>query len=319
MAGAVLACPPVGSAQAQAGKTHRVGNVYLASETTTRPYDAAFLAGLRERGFEVGRNVVYDVRHCDNDPARLPAAVDELIALKPDVLAGIEQVASVMRSKTASIPIVLTNSTDPVAAGLVKTLSRPGGNVTGMAALTEVLAAKQIELLGELLPRLARVAVVIDPNVPASKTIDEHVRATAKARRVKVVTYLAKDQAELERAFARIESERPDAIVNAGGSGVLFGLRHYTAQSALRLRLPASGGSAASAQAGYLFSYGADLSDLFRRAAWHAALILQGAKPAELPIEQPTKFELVINLQTARTLGLTVPQSLLLRADKVIQ
>ena len=319
MVGGALVHPSIASAQPRTGKTYRIGSAYLAPETTTRPYEAAFLAGLRERGFEGGRNLIYDVRHCDNDLARLPAAVDELIALKPDLLAGIEQVARVMRSKTALIPIVLTASSDPVAAGLVKTLSRPGGNVTGMAALTEMMAAKQVEMLGELLPRLSYVALVLDPEVSTMAVIEQHVRAAAQARRARVVTYLAKDRAGLERAFAQMERDRPDAVLSSAGSGMFFGQRHFIAESALRLRLPCSGGAAALSEAGYLFSYGADLHELFRRAASHAARILQGAKPADLPIEQPTKFELVINLKTAKALGLTIPQSVLLRADQVIQ
>ena len=314
IAGGMLAYPALGWVQPKTDKTFRIGSAYVAPQAATKPYGTAFLVGLRERGFEVGRNLVYDVRHCDGDQACLPAAVDELIALKPDLLAGIEQVGQVMRSKTSLIPIVLTVSSDPVAAGLVKTLSRPGGNVTGMAALTELMAAKQVEMLGELLPRLTGVAVLLDPGMPAMAAIEQHARAAAQVHRASVVTYVAKDRAELERAFAQMEMDRPAAALSAS-SGMFFGQRHFIAESALRRRVPCAGGAAAHAEAGYPFSYGADLHDMFRRAASHAARILQGAKPSDLPIEQPTKFEVVINLKTARALGITIPQSLLLRAD----
>jgi putative ABC transport system substrate-binding protein len=315
-AGALLASP---LARAQAGRTYRIGSVYLAASSTTKTYEEAFLDGLRELGFERGRNLVYDVRNCDGDPSRLPAAVDEVIALKPDLLAGIEQVAKVMRSKTATIPIVLTHSTDPVAAGLAKTLARPGGNVTGMAALTEVMSAKSVEILSEIVPQMKTVAVILDPNVPASANIERHVREAAMAKRATAVFYRARDRTELAQAFAATERDRPDGIINASGSGTLFGERQFIADNALRLRIPSAAATLASVEAGSLFAYSASLSGLFRQAASHAARILKGANPGELPIEQPTKFELVINMKTAKALGLTIPQSVLLRADRVIE
>lgn len=310
--GALLASPLV---WAQAGGTYRIGSVYLAASSTTKPYEEAFLGGLRELGFERGKNLVYDVRNCDGDPSRLPAAVDEVIALKPDLLAGIEQVAKVMRSKTATIPIVLTFSTDPVAAGLVKTLARPGGNVTGMAALTEVTSAKSVEILSEIVPQMKTVAVILDPNVPASANIERQVREAAMTKRAIAVFYRARDRTELAQAFAAMERDRPDGIINASGSGTLFGERQFIADNALRLRIP----SAAAVEAGSLFAYSASLGGLFRQAASHAARILKGANPAELPIEQASKFELVVNMKTARALGIKIPQSTLLRADRVIE
>jgi putative ABC transport system substrate-binding protein len=259
------------------------------------------------------------VRHCDGDPSRLPGAVDELIALKPDLLVGIEQVAKLMRSKTATIPIVLTSSTDPVAAGLAKTLRRPGGNVTGMAALNEAMAAKSVEILAEMLPHMKTVAAILDPNVPGSWNIERHVMESAKAKRANAVFYLARDRAELAQAFAAMERDRPDAIVTHSGSGTLFGERQFVADNALRMRIPAAFGSSAAVEAGGLFFYGASLNGTFRQAASHAARILKGANPAEMPIEQPTVFELVINMKTAQTLGIQIPQSVLLRADRVIE
>jgi len=311
-AGALLVVP---LARAQAGRTYRIGSAYIARAAIVGPYEEAFLAALRELGFERGKNLVYDVRYCDGDPSRLPAVVDEVIALKPDLLAGIEQVAKAMRSKTATIPIVLTHSTDPVAAGLVKTLARPGGNVTGMAALTEMMSAKSVEILAEIVPQMKTVAVILDPNVPASANIERHVQEAAKAKRARVVFYRVRDRAEAAQAFAAMERDRPDGLINASGSGTLFGERQFLADNALRLRVP----YAAAAEVGGLFDYSASLSGLFRQAASHAARILKGANPAELPVEQPSKFELILNMKTARALGLKIPQSVLLRADRVIE
>ena len=300
------------------GRNYRIGNLYVADSASSRPYEESFLAGMRELGFEHGRNLIYDVRNCDGDQSRLPAAVDELIALKPDLLLGVEQTARVMRSKTSTIPIVAL-SNDPVAAGLVKSLARPGGNVTGVAALTELMAAKQIEMLGQILPGLKTIAVVFDPGVPAAERIEQHVRAAAQTIRARIIMYLVKDRETLDQAFAQIDRDRPDAIVFSSGSGTLFGFRQILVENAMRRRLPSSSVSSQLADLGALFSYGPSLLAMFRRAASYAARILNGANPAELPVEQPTVFELVVNLRTARILGVTIPRAVLLRADRVIE
>ena len=312
----VFASPVSGQS---AGRTYRVAGVYLAASSTTKPYEEAFLAGLRELGFERGRNLAYDVRNCDGDPSRLVVAVDEVIALKPDLLFGIEQVARLMRSKTTTTPIVLTQSNDPIAAGLAKTLARPGTNVTGMAALTEAMAVKQVEMLKELIPQIKSVAVLMDPNVLGAGEIERNVTQGANMLGIKASPYRTGDRKGLAQAFADMERNRPDGIVNPSGSGTLFGERHFIAENALRLRLPCAGMSAASAEAGYVLTYGASLHGMFRQAASHAARILKGANPADLPIEQPTQFELVVNLKTAKAIGIKVPQSILLRANRVVE
>jgi putative ABC transport system substrate-binding protein len=314
-----LVVAPLSAKAQQPGRTYRVCSAYIAASSSVRQFEEAFLGGLRVLGFERGKNLVYEVRYMDGDPARLPAVVDELIALKPDLLVGIEQVAKVMRSKTATIPIVMPSSTDPVAGGLVKTLARPGGNVTGMAALTEAMAAKALEILSEILPRMKLIATILDPNVPASPNIERYVREAAGAKRATAVFYLARDRAGLVQVFAAMERDRPDAILNYSGSGTLFGERQFIADSALRLRIPAAFASMQGVEAGGLLSYSASLSGLYRQAASHAARILNGTNPAELPVEQPTKFELVINLKTAKALGLKIPQAVLIRADRVIE
>ena len=181
------------------------------------------------------------------------------------------------------------------------------------------MAAKNVEILAELVSQMKTVAVILDPNVPASANIERHVQEAARAKRTKAVFYRARDRAELAQAFAVMESDRPDGIVNASGSGTLFGERQFISDNALRLRIPYAAATDIAVEEGGLFSYSASLSGLFRQAASHAARILKGANPAELPIERATKFELIVNLKTARALGIQIPQTLLLRADRVIE
>jgi putative tryptophan/tyrosine transport system substrate-binding protein len=316
-AGAALVAP---MARAQApGRTYRIGMAWLADAATTRPYQDAFLDGLREHGFEPGRNLLVDVRYCNGDAAKLPAYVDELMALKPDLLAGNDQVAQAMWRKSHWIPIVLTLSNDPVATGLVKSLAHPGGNVTGMAAFGPQLGAKLTELMAEFLPRMRSIATLVVPGAPASADVASGVRAAALAKGVQVIAYEVKDQASLEQAFAEMERSRPDALLGTGGSAVLVSLRRLVAENALRLRIAAAGAAASQADAGFLFSYGAKLVDVFRRAGLQAARILAGASPADLPVEQASTFELVVNLKTAQALGITVPPAIRLRADRFVE
>lgn len=304
--------------RAQTGRIYRVCSAHTAPSVATKPYEESFLDALRELGFARGRNLEYAVRNADGDPARIPVVVDEVLALKPDLLFGIETTARVMRSKTSTVPIVLTFSNDPVAAGLAKSLARPGGNVTGMAALTEVVAAKCVEFLAEMLPRMKTLAVLLDPSVPSAGNNERHVQDACRTKGVRAIVYWARDRATLERAFLAMERDRPDALLAASGSGILFGERRLMSESALRLRLPYAG-TPVAIEFGGLLGYGADLHGMHRQAASHAARILKGANPAELPIEQPTKFELVLNMKTAKALGLTIPQSILVRVDRVIE
>ncbi len=303
----------------QPGRIWRIGSAYIATSATTLPFQESFLAGLGELGFVVGRNLVSDMRNCDGDPARLPAVIDELLALKPDLLFGIEQVARVMKAKTTTIPIVLSVSSDPVSSGLVRSLRQPGGNVTGNASLDGPMLVKQAELFSELLPRMTKMAMLIDPGIPAADSIEAEVRAAAKTKRITLVTYRVPDRAALERAFAAMERERPQALLAGMQSGLIFGNLALVFAEAARLRIPVSGSAAAANFAPALFTYGVNLLHEFRRAAGTAARILKGAKPGDLPIEQPTKFELVLNLKTAKALDIKIPQSVLIRAERVIE
>jgi putative tryptophan/tyrosine transport system substrate-binding protein len=304
--------------RAQAGRVYRVCSAHSAAAVSTRPYEESFLDALRELGFERGRNLDYAGRNADGDPARLPGVVDEVLALKPDLLFGIEAVARVMRGKTTTIPIVLTFSSDPVGTGLAQSPARPGGNVTGVTTLADGLAAKSIELLVEIVPKTKTLAVLLDPGVPSLVKLERPLQEAARTKGVRAVTYWARDRATLEQALATIERDQPDALLQPAGSGVLFGERLLINESVLRLRLPYVAPNPGGDE-GPLLSYAANLHALYRLAASYAARILNGANPAELPIEQPKRFELVLNLKVAQAIGVKFPQAVLLRADKVIE
>ena len=305
--------------RAQAGKTYRVASVWVATEAIVRPIEQVFLDALRKLDYVVGRNLVYESRHADGEPARLPGLIDEIVALRPDVLAGIESVARVMKGKTSIIPIVLTNSADPVAAGLVQSLARPGGNVTGVSFLYEQLGPKQMELMRELLPRMTKVAQLHDTNVPSSKAAESNARQAAKKLGLSYFPYRVSNRVDVEQAFVEMAKNRPDALVGGASSGMLVGLRQLTIESTARLRIADISTVASYADLGGLMSYGPSLEGGFRLAATYVDRILRGAKPADLPVQQATRFEMVINLKTAKVLGLTIPQSVLLRADRVIE
>jgi putative tryptophan/tyrosine transport system substrate-binding protein len=303
---------------AQTSRTWRVCSAHTSAAAGTRSFEEAFLDGLRELGFERGRNLEDTARYADGDPARLPGVVDEVLALKPDLVFCIEAVARVMRSKTTTVPIVLTFSSDPVGTGLAQSLARPGGNVTGVATLADGLAAKSIELLVEVLPKMKTLAMLLDPGVPSSVKLELPMVEAARTKRVRAVTYWARDRASLEQALLAIERDRPDALLQPAGSGILYGERRFINDSTLRLRLPYAAPAVSSGD-GTLLTYGADLHGLHRQAATHAARILKGANPAELPIELPTRFELVLNLKVAQAIGVTFPQTVRLRAERVIE
>jgi len=315
---AMLASPP--RLFAQTAKRFRLGGLFLADEAFVKPFEDAFLAGLRDLGYVAGRNLVVDIRYARGDSARLPALADELIALKPDVLFGIEVVAVVMRARTTTIPIVLPASTDPVTAGLVQSIRRPGTNVTGMANFGDELVAKHIELLTEIVRKISRVALFNDPLAPAAARFEQVARTAATAKGLTLIVVGARDPEGVRQAFAALEKERPEGIVVVG-TGRTNQLRHEIIGHARRLRLPSISALpvAAWAEAGGLITYSANLLESYRRAATHVDRILKGANPAELPVEQSTRFDFVINLKTARDIGVTIPPSILVRADRLIE
>jgi putative ABC transport system substrate-binding protein len=316
--GAVLLAAPL-AVKAQIARTYRIAYVNPASETDERkPHVQALRTALRDLGYIEGTNLIFDVRFAQSDVRRLSSLVDEVLALKPDVLLGFEGVAQLMRAKTTSIPIVLTGAFDPVRAGLAQSLARPGLNVTGSTQLMDQLVAKHIEILREINPHLARIGQFVDTSAPGCKLVEEHARQAARSVGAVLVPYDVTSRDEIKHAFSRIEKGRIDALLPCP-SPVLFSARDLLLENALRLRIPFTSFVVASLPLGVLFSYAATIEEGYQRAATYVDKILKGAKPGDLPIEQPTKFELVINLRTAKVLGLTIPPSVLRRADRVIE
>jgi putative tryptophan/tyrosine transport system substrate-binding protein len=310
---------PLAARAQRAGKVYRVGCVFFSTLANSAPYQEAFISTLHDLGYVAGQNIIYDIRSAENDRSRLPVIIDELISLKPDVLAGIEPIARVMQSKTSTIPIVMLNSGDPVAAGVVESLARPGGNVTGVSMQWAELGPKQIELLREILPGLARVAQLHDSNVLSSKLSDQITREAAHNLGIEYIPYFVADRSDIDRALADLEERRPDAVITGGGSGLIEELLPGIVDTAVRLRIPLTVPGPRAGRRGPLIGYGPDILTAFPLAATYVDQILKGANPRDLPVQQPTKFVLVINLKAAKALGITVPPSLLARADEVIE
>jgi len=323
--GAVLVAAPLrADAQQQPEKVWRIG--WLANQPLTNPVGAgtfeAFRHGLQEHGYVEGRNIVIDRRFSDSVDARLPALAAELISLKVDVLvvAG-GQVAAAAKEATATIPIVMAYGSDPVRRGLVASLARPGGNLTGIEDYLTELNVKRLELLKMAVPKMARVGHISNAgNWEPEKLAALRKDQDAQAQTIGVTLFRVElnTPSEFDSATAAIIRGRPDTI-SLSSSPINFRLRKEIAEFAIKYRLPSAAAFRDYVLAGILMSYGPDLFVMCRRAADYVDKILKGAKPGDLPVEQPTKFELVINLKTAKALGLTIPQSLLLRADEVIQ
>lgn len=281
--------------------------------------ELALLDGLRNHGWIDGRNLIIEYRF-SQPPDRLPASVADLIALSPDVLIAAAPLAALaLKSATAKIPIVFVAVFDPVALGLVQSLSRPGGNITGLATYAPGdWVAKRIEILRELVPSASRIALLVNPRNPVHRLIlANEVPGTARNFGVALPIVEATTAEELDIAFASAAAQRVDAIIVYGDTLTVVEAPRVVALAA-KHHLPAIYLSRQFASGG-LIVYGPDSADLFRRAAIYVDKILKGAKPSDLPVEQPTKFELVINMKTAKALGLTVPPSLLVRADQVIE
>ncbi|MBR1148060.1 ABC transporter substrate-binding protein [Bradyrhizobium sp. AUGA SZCCT0431] len=278
---------------------------------------AAWLSGLREKGWIEGKNLLIEYRYA---PDRLPALAAELVALTPElIIASGPQSALALKSATATIPIVFVAVADPVGLGLVQSLSRPGGNITGLATYVPGnFVAKNIEILRELVPDASKIAMLVNRGNPMHRlTVAEEIPRTARELGVVLPIVEATTAEELDIAFASAATQRADAIIVFGDTLTVVEAPRVVALAA-KHHLPAIYFFRRFANGG-LIVYGPDLADLFRRAGGHVDKILKGAKPSDLPVEQPTKFELVINMKTAKALGLTVPTSLLLRADEVIE
>ena len=282
----------------------------------------AFRQGLSEAGFDEGRNVSIVYRSAEGEVERLPALAAELVRLRVAVITAVGGENSVRSAKaaTATIPIVFVGGGDPVESGIVASLSRPGGNVTGATFLSSMTAAKQIGLLRDMVPKLATIGVLVNPlNAPSvASAVTTDVQNSAQAARIKVVVVEANNERDIDAAFARLIEQRVDALVMAG---IVFFNRYVDRVVALTAqhRIPATFTSRVFPEAGGLMSYGADNRDAYRQAGVYVGRILKGDKPADLPVMQPTKFTLVINMKTVKALGLAVPPGLLAIADEVIE
>jgi putative ABC transport system substrate-binding protein len=319
VAGGLLAIPRAAEAQ-QAGKVYRIGLLdYSALDDARQAWWTAFRQRMRELGYVEGQNVTFEVRSAHGDDNRLPKLVAELVGLKVDVIVtGGTNAAVAAKRGTSTIPIVTASGADPVAVGVVASLRQPGGNVTGMTSINSELAGKRLDLLKSLAPRASRIAILWDERNVGSRLGVDGTEAAARTAGLTIHSVPVSSAAGLEAAFATLGRGHAGALIVVA-SPPLFADRKRIAELAVKHRLPTVAGSREYVEAGGLASYGADYADLFRRAATFVDKILKGARPGDLPIEQPTKFELVINLKTAKALGLTIPQSLLGRADEVIQ
>jgi putative ABC transport system substrate-binding protein len=280
----------------------------------------ALVSGLTELGWIEGRNLQLDVRYGENDASRFRRLAEELLALRPDVfVTGNEPVARVVLPLTKSVPIVVPLGFDPVGSGLAQSLGSPGGNVTGFSVLTYELASKRLSLMKEAIPGLTRVALM---HRPGDTNVERTLKLLAEpARKLGVAIFLSeyRDAADLERAFERIASQKAGGVIGSGGDSFFFQHRDRAAELALKRRIAIGGNSIEYARAGYLFSYGADLPALFKRSASLVDRILKGANPSNMPIEQASVYELVVNLKTARALGIKLPRSFMLQATQIIE
>jgi putative ABC transport system substrate-binding protein len=324
LAGGLLLTAPLTAEAQQVGKVWRIGMLWFGSSLEDLPvrmrFDA-FYQGLRDQGYMEGRNVAFEHRYARGKYERFPDLAAELVRLKVDIIVTPGNTPATLAAKqaTSTIPIVFMAAADPVALGFVASLAQPMGSITGVSSLIgPELVGKQLELLKEAVPKLSRVAVLNNPTRPDIRVFIGEAEVAARSLKVQLHIVEARGPAEFEGAFAAMTKERASAILVLADTIFLFNGRQLV-DLAAKNRLPAMYGYRENVEAGGLMAYAPNLVELSRRASTYVDKILKGAKPADLPVEQPTKFELVINLKTAKALGLTIPQSLLLRADEVIQ
>jgi putative ABC transport system substrate-binding protein len=308
------------SAEAQQPKkVPRIGFLTAPSPSAQAARTEAFRQGLRELGYVEGKNIVIEWRYAEGKLDRLPALAAELVRLKVDVIVtGGVGGTRAANEATNTIAIVMTQDPDPVANGFVVSLARPGGNITGLSVLAPELSTKQLELLKEVLPKASRVAVLGTSTSPSTAQSLRDTELAAGALALKLQYLDVRDPKDIEAAFRAASKERADAVLMLGGP-VLASQRTQIVDLAVKSRLPAISRNRPDVEAGGLMAYGASSTDLSRRAATYVDKILKGSKPADLPVEQPKKFELVINLKTAKQIGLTIPPNVLARADRVIK
>jgi putative tryptophan/tyrosine transport system substrate-binding protein len=306
----------------QPKKVFRIGYLSPVDAATDSPRAEGIRLALRDLGYIEGQNIAIEYRYAEGKGDRAPELAAELVRLKVDIIvvSGGDRPIRAAKNATKTIPIVMTGQgSDPVRAGHVESLARPGGNVTGLTVLTRELGGKRLELLKEAVPKLARVAVLYDPANRASlHEVKELLPADARALKLTIEPWEIRAVDDFEKVFAALNKQRPDGLY-VPGTALMRANGKRIVDFALKSRLPSVYGSRGYVEAGGLMYYGADLADSYRRVAYYVDKILKGAKPADLPVEQPTKFEFVINLKTAKQIGLTIPPNVLARADKVIK
>ena len=314
----VLAAPFRIRAQ-QVKKSVVVGILATEDQLSAQTVVAAFKQGLQELGYVEGKNLTLQLRFADGKLERVPGLATELVSLKVDIIVSFGTVTTIALQKaTSTIPIVMANTLDPVGNGLVKTLARPGGNITGLSSLGGDIGGKHLEMLLSVAPKLSRVAVLLNPGNQSHPLVLKSIQSAALKTSTKILPLEARTAPEIENAFSAMTQGKAGAVIVARDGFYINQTRQIT-ELALKNRLPSISERASYAEAGGLMSYGVNQGEQFRRAATYVDKIFKGAKPADLPVEQPTKFELVINRKTAKALGLTIPQALLVSADKVIE
>jgi putative tryptophan/tyrosine transport system substrate-binding protein len=310
---------PLAAETQQTGKAHRVGFLGNSTAALEANLVGPFREGLRDLGYVEGRNILIEYRWAEGKYERFPALIGELIGQKVDVIVTAGTPASLaVKKATTSVPLVMVAVGDPVATGLVASLARPGGNITGLTSISPEMEGKRLELLREVVPTVSHIAVLWNAASPIQVIQEKETRAAAQMLRLKVLSLGVRSKEEIDSAFTTIVRERPDALFVLADRLFL----HHRARImdfAAQQRLPGVHAYRELVEVGGLMSFGPSYADMHRRAAYFVDRILKGAKPADLPVERPAKFELVINVRTAKALGLTLPPSILVRADQIIE
>ncbi len=315
----IVAAPLPAGAQ-QPPKIAKIGVLFPSTPAATPHLLEAFTQGLREYGYVEGKNLALGLRYGEARAERISALARDLVSLKVDVIVtATDPAIAAVKQQTQTIPSVMANSTDPVGTGFVASLARPGGNVTGHSTISPELSGKRLELLMEAVPKLSRVAFIWNPDVRGAVLDYKKTEGAARSLRLQLQSVEVPRAENFDRAFSAVTKGRAQALIVPGPNPVLFANRGQIGSFAQRNRLPSMYGQKEYVDAGGLMSYGPSTADLWRRTATYVDKILKGAKAADLPVEQPTRFELIINLKIAKVIGLTIPQSVLVRADQVIQ
>ena len=307
-------------AQAQQAKISRLGFLIASSAPVQKPRLEAFRQGLQALGYVEGKNILIDYRYAEGKPERLPSLAAELLQLNVDIIvaAGGSPPAQAARNATKTIPIVMTNPADAVGDGLVASLAHPGGNVTGLSTFAPELSGKRLELLKEMLPGISRVAVLANREFQGYGAQAKEIQAAAQSLALNLKFVEVRGANDLDNAFAAISTARSGAILTLSDP-VTFTLLKRIVEMSIKNRVPSMHLQAEYAEAGGMVAYGPSYAELYRRAATYVDKILKGTQPADLPVEQPTKFEFIVNLKTAKQIGATIPPNLLVRADRVIR